>query len=458
MLENRINSALQALFLNTPIVFWHDADNEFGFSVQNLIPDGVELLYLDDMPALMLKIKLERADAAQRFLLYSTKPEPDPTDDWLLDVRLRGKTFRADSALILLEDLGLESQQLRAHLKERSKFIRSKDRVDRLKRWVVPTDGADDLDRKMIAVLARADQPELTAVLLRVYSSLVTDGAAAFDTKPKIWSDIVANDLEAPFWALVDQEMGYRDTAPTLRDLLFRILVTDFSRTLAGSCPAQLTHFVLTNKTLAANASVFASGWRSHMQHFGSYDALSDAIGRELGLGHLISGLSAETLSETMTFEEIERRIIQDIKGRIISGAGADMESLRALIARRRDGHWANPLLTHASDSKRALAACYDALEAAIDFFELKARFHAGFSFTNAEAGLAVYQADVFRFDQRYRQFNHAADAVEPMGWSLLHELRERIENAYSGWFVPQLGSAWSKVLEIGRASCRERV
>jgi uncharacterized protein (TIGR02687 family) len=54
----------------------------------------------------------------------------------------------------------------------------------------------------------------------------------------------------------------------------------------------------------------------------------------------------------------------------------------------------------------------------------------------------------LFRFDQLYRRINHAADGVEPMGWALLHELRERIESAYSGWFVPQLGSAWSKVLE----------
>jgi uncharacterized protein (TIGR02687 family) len=61
---------------------------------------------------------------------------------------------------------------------------------------------------------------------------------------------------------------------------------------------------------------------------------------------------------------------------------------------------------------------------------------------------LAAYQTELFRFDQLYRQINHAADGVEPMGWALLHELRERIESAYSGWFVPQLGSAWSKVLE----------
>ncbi|MFZ4537686.1 BREX-1 system phosphatase PglZ type A [Propionivibrio sp.] len=448
MSQQRITEALSSLFSSNPIVFWHDADGEFAFSVEALKPPEIDLLDLDRTPWLQVKIELERAGRGRRFLLYSAKPEPDPASDWLLDVRLRSKPFRADSASILLEDLGLISQQLRMHLKARSKFLSAKVRVDRLKKWVTPNDDADDLDRKMIAVLVKADQPELPAILLRLFTALLQDGVVGLDAVSKLWTDVVANDLDEAFWLLVAREMGYQDVAPTLRDLLFRILVSDFARTVSGSCPAQLSHFILGNKTLAANASVFASGWRSHMQHFGSYDALSSAVGRELGLAHLIAGLSAEDLAETMTFEEVERRIIQDIKGRIISGGGAVMDSMHLLIARRRDGHWANKLLAHSSPTTQALAACYDALEAAAAFFELKAKFDSGFSFANAEAGLESYQTELFRFDQLYRQFNHAADAVEPMGWALLHELRERIENGYSGWFVPQLGSAWSKVLE----------
>ena len=447
-MSQRVADALTTAFSTHSVVFWHDADGEFTFSVKNLLPDTIELLYLDDLPALSIKLQLERAAPRARFLLYSAKPAPDPASDWLLDIRLRSRSFHADNASILLEDLGLTSQQLRGHLKERAKFLKSKDRVDRLKRWVAPGDAAGDLDRKMIAVLAKAEQPDLPGILLRLFSGILQDGAANLDAEPKAWSDIVANDLVASFWALVEQEMGYRDAAPTLRVFLFRILVTDFSRTVSGACPAQLSHFVLNDKARAANVSVFVAGWRSHMQHFGSYDALSGAVARELGLSNVIAGLSAESLAETMTFEEVERRIIQDIKGRIIVGAGADMDTLRGLIARRRDGHWANKLLAHSSATTRALASCYDALEAAAGFFELKEKFTGGFGFATAEAGLAAYQSELFRFDQLYRQINHAADGVEPMGWALLHELRERVESAYSGWFVPQLGSAWSKVLE----------
>ncbi len=448
MTQPRIIAALGNLFATHAVVFWHDPDGEFVSSVAELTPEGISLLSMDAMPALGIKIQLERASPGERFLLYGTKPEPEPAHDWLLDVRLRSKAFRADHASLLLEDLGLVSQQLRDHLKARSVFLGGRDRVERLKRLVLPQDTAEDLDRKMIAVLVKAEPADLSAILLRLFAGMVVDGVAHIDAESKAWSEIVGNDLEPAFWSLISAAFGYRGDQPSLRDLLFRMLVTDFARALRSALPAQLGHFVLTDAARAANACVFASGWRSHLQHFTSYDALSGAVGRELGLSGLLAPLSADDLLEAMTFEEVERRIIQDIKARIIAGEGADMDSLRALMARRRDGHWASKLLAHASPTTRALAACYDALEAGAAFLELAARHKGGFSFAHAEAALSAYRDELFRFDQLYRQMNHAADAVEPMGWALLHELRERIESAYSGWFIPQLGSAWNPILE----------
>jgi len=119
-----------------------------------------------------------------------------------------------------------------------------------------------------------------------------------------------------------------------------------------------------------------------------------------------------------------------------------------ALIARRRDGHWANPMLALGNDSTRALAASYRALEAAAGFFELQAAHAHGFSFTGAKAAFDAYASGIFRFDQLYRAFMRAAESVEPMGWSLLHELRDRMEDAYSGWFIGQLSSAWGAAIE----------
>jgi uncharacterized protein (TIGR02687 family) len=441
----RIQDALTTLFKDHPIVFWHDAEGEFAITVDCLQLDGVRLVHLDDTPALRIKLDIDRAPE-QRWLIYSTKPEPEPVKDWLLDVRLRSKLFKADSTSILLEDLGLATQSLRQHLKDRTKFLRAKDRVDRLKR-LVQTDTAQDLDHKMLAVLTRADQPELFAMLQRLYAGLVVDGVADLAAQPKAWQDIAVNDLLPAFWSLVQAQLGYADAKPSLRDLLLRILVTDFCRSLNADAPRQLAHLVLP-QSLAANASVFVGRWRSDISQFANYNALAQAVADELNVKSLLTNQSAEQLLDCMTFEDIELRVVQDLKTRIVAGAGANMDVVRSLMARRRDGHWANALLASANERTRALAACYDALTAAADFFALKAAHAAGFSFADAGSAYAQYRDELFRFDQLYRHFHTAADAVEPMGWAVLHGLRDSIESEYCGWFIPQLSLAWAKVLE----------
>ena len=447
MSNARILDSLSALFASHTVIFWHDVEAEFSGVVDGLALGGVLLIRTDEQSNLRIKLQIE-SKPDQHWLLYSTKPEPEPSKDWLLDVRLRSKVFRADPASIMLEDLGLTTVSLRTHLKERSKFLRAKDRVERLKRFVLPGDKAEDLDCKMLAVITRADLPELFAILQRVYGACVVDGEADLVTPPKVWQDICGNDLEPVFWTLVRQQLGYTDTAPSLRDLLIRILVTDFCRTLLGDMPKQLGHFVLTDRSYAANASVFVSRWRSDISQFGSYNALASAIAQELDLTSLLGGLSAEQLIECMTFEEIELRIVQDLKKRIVDGEGTNMDAVRTHIARRRDGHWANPLLVNANECTKALAACYDALTAAADFFTLKAVHASGFSFPDASAAFSQYRDELFKFDQLYRHFHTAADSVEPTGWAVLHELRATIESVYSGWFIPQLSTAWAKIAE----------
>ncbi|MFI3135588.1 MAG: BREX-1 system phosphatase PglZ type A, partial [Methylococcaceae bacterium] len=345
----RITESLRDLFTSHAIVFWHDSEGEFLATVDNLVLDKVHVVRLDETPALQIKIDVER-QPKQHYLFYSTQPEPDPNHDWLLDIRLRSKSFKADSTSILLDDLGLVSQTLRGHLKERAKFLRAKDRVERLKRLVVATDSADDLDRKMLAVLTRADQPELFSILQRLFTALVSDGEVNLNAQPKIWQDIIANDLEDAFWQLTKIHLSYTEAEPSLRDLLFRILVTDFARSLLGGPVESLKHFVLPERNLAANASVFASRWRSDLAHYSSYNLITGVIGRDLELSQVLAGLSADDLAEVMTFEEVERRIISDLKDRILGSAGAAMDSVLTLIARRRDGHWANQILANVND------------------------------------------------------------------------------------------------------------
>ena len=49
---------------------------------------------------------LRRTNPPAKFLLYAPTEEPDYDNDWLLDIRLYSRSFRADRACILLQELG----------------------------------------------------------------------------------------------------------------------------------------------------------------------------------------------------------------------------------------------------------------------------------------------------------------------------------------------------------------
>ena len=78
---------------------------------------------LQDESLLELKVRLELEGSGTKYLLYAPTPEPEPDQDWLLDIRLYSRSFHADQASILLSELGLSHQSMRAHLNERMNFF-----------------------------------------------------------------------------------------------------------------------------------------------------------------------------------------------------------------------------------------------------------------------------------------------------------------------------------------------
>ena len=134
---NQIHTALNRLFNEEGqrIVFWNDPDQEFFMTVPLLELDGVTTLRLDEVGALEAKIRLEREEPNGKFLLYAPTEEPDYEDDWLLDIRLYSRSFRADKASILLQELGLVNLHLRTHVSDRRKFSTPKTGSRRSRIW-----------------------------------------------------------------------------------------------------------------------------------------------------------------------------------------------------------------------------------------------------------------------------------------------------------------------------------
>lgn len=252
----QINDVLNRLFNEEEarIVFWNDLDKEF----QNLLPfvllEGVTTLRVDQLGSLETEIRLEKDDPTGKSLLYAPTEEPDDENDWLLDIRLYSRSFRADKASILLDQLGLLNHHLRQHLADRRKFIDAKDRVHKLKPLVAADDTAADLDRKILAVVVKADQPEFFNIVRTLFhawtENLTTDytditnrnksnflsvsisdirgsNEIDLDAPPPVWEQIEKYDLAQSFWEKAKAYFGYGEQSPTLKKFLLRLLVTD---------------------------------------------------------------------------------------------------------------------------------------------------------------------------------------------------------------------------------------
>lgn len=457
--NKQLNDAMSRLFVDEAarIVFWHDPDQEFGDFVGglpflNFGNANVNVINLDQTGSFETKIRLEQKEPESKFLIYSPTEEPDYEDDWLLDVRLYSRSFRADRASIILDELGLENQHLREHLTARRKFFDNKERLAKLKQIVEAPDNEFDLDRKMIAVVTKSDQSELFNIIRTLFHAWTEMEAAEginLANPPAIWAEVVKYDLEAAFWSMAKARFGYEEESPSLRNFLIRLFVTDMEHCLHAHLPGAYDHFLLP-AVGRHNAIVCLAQWRDSASKGSSYDIVSELAAASLEVHEQLSGLELDDLAELNTFSIVEKLILARLRDRVLDTSDTpDAESTRKIALKRQDGHWASLQVKGAPIIPRdSFHAAYDALVAATEYQALKLEHSDGFASESPAALYTRYTTDLYRFDQVYRRFCEAADAAEKQSWDLLKTLRERIEADYSQGFLKDLSLKWGPFVD----------
>ena len=442
----QINADLSRVFHDehARIVFWNDPEGEFVETLPDITVDGVEILKLDEIGALEAKVRIELEDPAGRYLLYSPAEEPDYENDWLLDMRLYARSFRADRASIVLRELGLAHQHLRQHLAKSRKFFDNRERLHKLKSLVSPEDSELDLDRKMLAVVTKADQPELFDIVRTLFHAIAKGDAPDLDTNPPAWALIEKFELDEPFWAMVKSVFGYDDDGPTLKNLLIRLLVSDYAHHLEKELPAALRHLRLP-RSGTANAAVCLAQWRDSSSKSSSYNVLADEVGALLHIQDHLHSCEVEALLEVMTFLDVEKTIVQGLLDRVTSTPESiDPEAVGGIAVRRQAGHWVSSGSVPEAQ-RNARRAVYEASALAAQFLDLRNAYEAGFDFPDMAAMYRGYETGLFRFDQLYRRFCENADVAAAQGWDMLKPLREEIETCYCHGYLDRLALDWGK-------------
>ena len=132
----------------------------------------------------------------------------------------------------------------------------------------------------MLAVVAKADQPELHNIVRTVFHAMADGDTLNLGTLPPAWKQIEKFELDGPFWAMVQDEFGYSEDSPNLLNLLLRLFVSDFGHYLRKELPASLQNLQLPERG-KNNAVVCLDQWRDSNSKARSFNLLSEEIAED---------------------------------------------------------------------------------------------------------------------------------------------------------------------------------
>lgn len=456
MNASKISESLNKIFgsgkSKTRIIFWNDVDGQFKETLKELKLDGAQIIDLEETAALELKITLELEENSGNYLLYSTQPVPTHEDDWLLSLRLQGKPFYADPSSMWLQELGLDELVLREHMKSRLQFLKSKSRVEALKKLIDPKDKETAIDAKMIAVLAGSNQADVFYILLRIFS----EGSflkGLNEEESSILSEVRKFNLESSFWKLVEEKFCYSKETPKLKDLLINIFVTDFVDSIRIPAPASLNHLQTANKNGRNNAAVFLSTWRNSVEFYGAYDIIASQLAQELNVsGILDNHIELDSISGSMTFENVEKKLLNLIRDDLVQDVFVKPDELRKLIRKRREGHWANPAFKSSGGDENRYSIAYEALEHAAEILGSRKLHGDTISFESVETAFRDYTEKYYNLDMRYRLYHESARQVEKSS-DFLKSLNPIVEKCYCNWYLDQLATSWGSLIKSSSGS-----
>lgn len=422
------------------LLFWYDPEQSFKGAIAELDLPDVTVLDMADLSIFETKKRIELDEPQTRFLLYFPYAEPAPDNDWFLDVRLYSEQFFADASSMLLTELGINQMALRGHIRKRQAFFANKQRMAALKRLMTENEDETSLDRKMLAVVVKADSAALTDSVL----SLLKDYALSLADEtgePALMEGLAKFELTEALWQGLAETFSYDAKEPSLADFVLKLFCTELWSQIEGGDRDWLLNNVLKTPSGRATAVAFMAGWRDSRSYAEYHDSLSALLAQKLEIAQKCAKYLPHQLAECMGFEAVEQAIIRGLVSDLIGNAkGLDRAQFESLLSRRLLGHWCL--------SRKEYAAIYEALRNAELLRYLRQQYVDGFHFDSCTAMYQVYTQELYQFDQAYRLFNEHALTVASKGAEILRQLDDAIESLYTDWYLYELSIAWERLLE----------
>ena len=399
-----IQKRLLCLFEKSPVVVWNDPDAEFAEEIAGLELPGVTCLSDADGDRFYLKRTVNELVPGERLLVYRAG-STDGSTDWLADVCTYAPSFSADTASVMLDELGADdTPEMRVALRQFSTYLRRRGVVGRVRGLATSLRTPNDL---AVAVMAAALGTEAPASADRVMLSYVTVAQA--------------EGAEAAFARL--KRAGAADA---FRQMLRNCLGFDGGAEKDGELA---THVLLASLDGRADDATAQERRAYDLARQWVQLAMADDDARR-GLWDAARAAEVACMGPfPLADETLVRRVADELAHE------SDCKEVARLVELRRSGVWGE-----------RFSACYEAILAAIEMRRFQDSHREGFARPTAREMWDAYASEWHQMDRAYRRFHEAYTTLRMEGGpceEAIHELSGRLEGVYRRWFLRGLCGAW---------------
>lgn len=444
-IENKLKSEFEN---GERIVFWYDSDASFEDSVDRLKLGDVKIMYLTEKNAFRTKIILEHDDPEGQYLVYAPFAKPDVSYNHLEDTLLYSKQFFADKLSLIVADISLPDR-FRTALNNKVIFFgvgkksdeevikRTNDFIVRAKELDFSTAESDEIELLALCVIAKARNVTVDDLMYAVFSY-------GDITEQKVITEFENAGISDDFWKICSDIFGYSESKPTLLRLVLSMFAVHVCKDYEDQAPEAWKLFLQDCvKNKITNISVLLDNMMNNVIYQGTFDVISEAAAKGLGVEKELSEIRLENLVSCSSFKIIDELIIKWIIDRELAedkAAGLSGMNIPELCDARKRLHFG-----------KSFAAEYDALKAGYELLKVTGFTSAG---RLSEITENYINAD-YKYDTYYRRFIASIDAIDDS--SPFDDLKILIQNIYQNEFLEKIVYAWNSayVKDNGNAGLR---
>ncbi|GAA1088587.1 BREX-1 system phosphatase PglZ type A [Tsukamurella spumae] len=429
--SNRIAELLAERFAASPVVTWGDVPGEYaasldeiagvlGVGVYDVVVHRVEGNELGIKTRVYADLDDPARDKRRRHLVYRTGERPARPDNWLLDLEAGYGLFTADTAAILVHELGLTDRGIDHLVKRHSSAFAVAGRAEAIRRRLEAADPTLSSEKLAETVLAFLSAEVLglegkdSHRLQEIVTALFVDYADEEETGYQALADA---DLIDFLWSGCADIYGYRTDSPSVAGLVTWMFDQAWQHWPDARNPARIDFERL----------------RDGRQYDQLFRHLARTAERDLNIADRLRGAdhALDQLAATNVFPVVDEAVIGRLAAAIHRRELAP-DAVREILAKRRTTTWFIDQQTSYA-ALEAAAECLTRIEA---FLPVMA---------DATDGVRSYASSWAPIDGAYRRFRNYFATAET---ELPTELADKVEKQYLLKYQRPLAAAWQEQVD----------